>query len=62
MPPIDWPALARSFGLTAFAASGEDELDEAVIAAMACAGPCLIDARIDRTNYAETVKAVRGNI
>jgi acetolactate synthase-1/2/3 large subunit len=62
LPPIDWPALARSFGLTAFAASGEDELDEAVIAAMACAGPCLIDARIDRTNYAETVKAVRGNI
>jgi acetolactate synthase I/II/III large subunit len=62
LPPIDWPALARSFGMTAFAASTDTELEEAVNGAMTCAGPCLIDARIDRSNYAETVRAVRGQI
>lgn len=62
LPPIDWPALARSFGMTAFAAATEPELEVAVSGAMACAGPCLIDARIDRTNYAETIRAVRGQI
>ena len=62
LPPIDWPALARSFGMTAFAAGTENELEAAVTGAMSCAGPCLIDARIDRTNYSETVRAVRGSI
>ena len=59
---IDWPALARSLGVTAFGAGTESELERAIDGALACEGPSLIAARIDRTNYAETVRAIRGQI
>jgi acetolactate synthase I/II/III large subunit len=57
---IDWPRLAESFGVAPFVAANERELTGAVEQAMRCAGPSLIDARIDRSNYARTLMAVRG--
>lgn len=56
----DWPQLARSFGLTAFAAETEAELILSLDRAMGCDGPSLVEARIDRTNYGATLRAVRG--
>jgi thiamine pyrophosphate-dependent acetolactate synthase large subunit-like protein len=46
--------------VTPFTASNEVELQWALDRAGECDGPSLIDARIDRTNYAATLKAVRG--
>jgi acetolactate synthase I/II/III large subunit len=57
---IDWPALANSFGVTAWAASDEAEFERAVTDALACDGPSLIEARIDGSNYGATLRAVRG--
>jgi acetolactate synthase-1/2/3 large subunit len=57
---IDWGTLAASFGVTPFTASNETELQWALDRAIECDGPSLIDARIDRSNYAATMKAVRG--
>jgi acetolactate synthase-1/2/3 large subunit len=62
LAPIDWPALARSVGLSSFAAGSEAELDQAIERALGCSGPSLIDARIDRSNYGDTVRAIRGTI
>jgi acetolactate synthase-1/2/3 large subunit len=57
---VDWPALAASFGLTGVRASTKGELEHAIDRALACDGPSLIEARIDRSNYAATLKAIRG--
>jgi acetolactate synthase-1/2/3 large subunit len=57
---IDWPALAGSFGVPAWAAATDNELDRAIDRALAEPGPTLIEARIDRTNYGATWRAVRG--
>ena len=57
---IDWPALARSLGVPGFAAADEDALDRAIEQALACSGPSLIEAKIDRSNYGATMRAVRG--
>jgi acetolactate synthase-1/2/3 large subunit len=57
---IDWPVLASSFGVSGFVASDEAELERAVEQALADDGPSLIEARIDRTNYGATLRAVRG--
>jgi len=57
---IDWPALGRSLGVSAWRASRASELDRAIDEALACDGPSLIEARIDRSNYGATLKAVRG--
>ena len=57
---IDWPELAESLGVTAFAAATTVELEEAVEEALTCQGPSLIEATIDRTNYGATMRAVRG--
>lgn len=59
---IDWPALATSFGMSAWAASDEAELDRAAAQALACPGPSLIEAKIDRSNYGATLRAVRGGV
>jgi acetolactate synthase-1/2/3 large subunit len=58
---IDWPALAASVGVAAWKASDEAELDRAVHEALACDGPSLIEAKIDRSNYGATLRAVRGS-
>jgi acetolactate synthase I/II/III large subunit len=57
---IDWPALAGSFGVRSWTATNEAELDRAAGAALAHAGPSLIEAKIDRSNYGATLRAVRG--
>ncbi|MGH9174995.1 MAG: thiamine pyrophosphate-binding protein [Vicinamibacterales bacterium] len=59
---IDWPALAAGFGATAWVASDEAELERAIGQSLACDGPTLIEARIDRSNYGATLRAVRGHV
>jgi acetolactate synthase-1/2/3 large subunit len=55
-----WTTLAESFGAAAFAASTEAELSRAIEQASACEGPSLIDARVDRSTYGETLRMLRG--
>jgi acetolactate synthase-1/2/3 large subunit len=57
---IAWPALAGSLGVTAFCATTGAQLERAVDQALASAGPSLIEARIDRSNYGRMLRAVRG--
>ena len=57
---IDWPALAGSFGVRSWVATTEAELDRAAGEALACEGPTLIEAKIDRSNYGATLRAIRG--
>ena len=56
----DFPSLARSFGIEAFAVATESELEEAITAAMASKGPVLIDARIDPSGYRAMLETIRG--
>jgi len=46
--------------VTAFCAANDAQLECAVEQALASAGPCLIEARIDRSNYGRMLRAVRG--
>jgi acetolactate synthase-1/2/3 large subunit len=57
---VKWAALAESFGAAAFVASTEAQLASAIEQAMTCAGPVLIEARIDPSNYPLTLETVRG--
>lgn len=57
---VKWAALAEGFGIPAFEASTEDELARAIERAVACDGPSLIDARIDRSTYGDVLKVIRG--
>ena len=57
---IDWPGLARSFGVAAWSATNDVELDRAIEAALTTPGPSLIEAKIDRANYGAVLRAVRG--
>jgi acetolactate synthase-1/2/3 large subunit len=57
---VDWTYVAGGFGIPAWRAATETELEAAMARAAAFEGPSLIDARIDRTNYTEIMKAIRG--
>jgi acetolactate synthase-1/2/3 large subunit len=57
---VDWALLARSVGMPSWTATDEATLDGAIAGAMAVRGPALIEARIDRSNYGATLRAVRG--
>jgi acetolactate synthase-1/2/3 large subunit len=57
---VNWSRVAEGFGVPSFVAATETELEQAVTAARKIAGPTLIEARIDRSNYAATLRAVRG--
>ncbi|HUR19963.1 MAG TPA: thiamine pyrophosphate-dependent enzyme, partial [Vicinamibacterales bacterium] len=57
---IDWCALAASFGVKAFAAKNEESLAAALDSAGECEGPSMIEAKIDRSNYGATLRAIRG--
>jgi acetolactate synthase-1/2/3 large subunit len=57
---VDWVRLAESVGVAAWPATDEPELADAIDAAVACNGPALIQAKIDRSNYGATLRAVRG--
>jgi acetolactate synthase-1/2/3 large subunit len=57
---VSWPALAGSLGVTACCAANEEQLERSLEQALAGGGPSLIEARIDRSNYGRTLRAVRG--
>jgi len=57
---VDWKGLSESFGVPAWTASDDASLEHALHAAMDRGGPTLIEARIDRSNYGATLRAVRG--
>lgn len=57
---VHWPAVAAGFGVAPFVARNETELANAVEQARRVQGPALIEARIDRSNYAKTSEAIRG--
>ena len=57
---MDWCALAAGFGVRPFAATNEDEFARALESAGNCEGPSLIEAKIDRSNYGATLRAIRG--
>jgi acetolactate synthase-1/2/3 large subunit len=57
---VDWVKLANGFGVEAWAAADEAELDRAIAEARGRSGPTLIEAKIDRSNYGATLRAVRG--
>jgi acetolactate synthase-1/2/3 large subunit len=56
----DFAAVARGFGLEAWRAESETELQAALANAAAASGPTLIDARIDAGGYPDQIKALRG--
>jgi acetolactate synthase-1/2/3 large subunit len=60
LPPLDWCALATSLGVAASRATDEAELDRAAAHALERSGPTLIEARVDRSNYGETLRVIRG--
>jgi acetolactate synthase-1/2/3 large subunit len=57
---IDWPSLAESVGMPGLAAGTEAELERACERAIGSGESCLIEAKIDRSNYGATLRAVRG--
>ena len=57
---VDWAALAGSVGVPAWRADDETGLAKAIAKARDVEGPALVDARIDRSNYGATLRAVRG--
>jgi len=57
---IRWPRIAEGFGLPAWTATNARDLEAAIDAARDVDGPSLIEARIDRSNYGATLKAIRG--
>ncbi len=58
----DLAALARAFGVRAFAAADEAAFRSAFIAALAAPGPSLIAAKIDASGYRRTLEIVRGKV
>lgn len=57
---LRWAKIAEGFGIPSWSASTIGELERALESAAAVEGPTLIEARIDRSNYGETMKAIRG--
>jgi len=57
---VGWAALAESVGMAGFSASSEGELSRAIEQASGVNGPSLIDAVVDRSNYGQMLRAIRG--
>jgi acetolactate synthase-1/2/3 large subunit len=57
---IHWRRLAESVGMAAWTAEDEPSLDRAIDGALAQGGPALIEAKVDRSNYGATLRAIRG--
>jgi acetolactate synthase-1/2/3 large subunit len=57
---VNWHDLAESLGMAAVAAHTEDELTQAIELAAAVDGPSLIDVQVDRSNYGQMMKIIRG--
>ena len=56
----EWDAIARGFGLPAHTASTPQELETALAASTAEAGPILINAHVEPASYEEMIRVVRG--
>jgi acetolactate synthase-1/2/3 large subunit len=59
-PRVDFAAVARGFGFTAFSAGSDAEFRSALAQALAADGPALVDAVIDPSGYLAQSKALRG--
>lgn len=57
---VKWTTVAEAFGVAPFMAENEGELGRAIDDALGVAGPSLIEAKIDRSNYARMLEIVRG--
>jgi acetolactate synthase-1/2/3 large subunit len=57
---LNWSRIAEGFGIPAWPAGTPAELETALDRAATVDGPSLIDARIDRSNYPDIMKAIRG--
>jgi acetolactate synthase-1/2/3 large subunit len=57
---LNWTRIAEGFGIPAWSAGTAAELEAALDRAATANGPSLIDARIDRSNYPDIMKAIRG--
>jgi acetolactate synthase-1/2/3 large subunit len=57
---LHWPRIAEGFGIPAWTAANEGELENAMARASAVAGPSLIEAKIDRARYTAMIKSIRG--
>ena len=57
---VRWRAVAEGFEIPSFGASTDDELAQAMAAALRIDGPSLIEAKVDRSNYGAMLRAIRG--
>jgi acetolactate synthase-1/2/3 large subunit len=57
---VDWCRMAESVGMPAFASATGPELDAAITSALACTGPSLIEATVDRSTYSAILRTIRG--
>ncbi|MBI4500443.1 MAG: thiamine pyrophosphate-binding protein [Gemmatimonadetes bacterium] len=57
---IDWQSAAATFGVPAWRARNDDEMARCLTEANAGDGPALVEAVIDPSSYAETLRVVRG--
>ena len=56
----DFAQVAEGFGFATWRADTPDTLRTAALAAAATRGPCLIDARIDASDYRSQLRTLRG--
>jgi acetolactate synthase-1/2/3 large subunit len=57
---VNWRGVAESFGIPAYAARTERELEDAISCALEQSGPTLIDVHVDPGGYGAMLRAVRG--
>lgn len=57
---VDWLAAAKTFGVPAWRAQNDQEMERSLNEAAATDGPALIEAVIDPTSYPETMRVLRG--
>ena len=57
---VDWAKMAESCGVAGFNATSRDELAGAIEQALAGDGPALIAVAVDRSNYSEMLRVIRG--
>jgi acetolactate synthase-1/2/3 large subunit len=57
---VKWADVAVGFDVAPFVVDSEAALARALDSAMHVEGPCLIEAKIDRSNYAQMLKVIRG--
>jgi acetolactate synthase I/II/III large subunit len=57
---VAWASLAESVGMAAHVATTGGEVTRAIEQALGHPGPSLIDARVNPSTYADTLRAIRG--